>query len=200
MALMESNFENRLSFVEESRFSFFIIMFGENGSPMKVAPKWSSKETWVTDNEMSLLGEPFWLSFFLSATDEQTNGLFLQFCVINMLHNVMTSSGCQRPPSMTSNCPWPICGVTNVSWPWPSRQVTSQSGQQLLRETSCLNGGETRLKIIVQLRAISRAYFIIVHMIMKEKYLHAICPCLYYWGSVNRERARICYRLQSGKR
>ncbi len=31
MALLESNFENRLSFVE-SRFFFFIIMFGEKSS------------------------------------------------------------------------------------------------------------------------------------------------------------------------
>ena len=30
----------------------------------KRAPKWSSKESWVTDNQMTLLGEPFWLSFF----------------------------------------------------------------------------------------------------------------------------------------
>ncbi len=29
MALLESSFENRFSFVEESRFFFFIIMFGK---------------------------------------------------------------------------------------------------------------------------------------------------------------------------
>ena len=51
MNLLKSNFENWLSFVEESRF-FFILIFGE---------KWSSKESW---------GEPYWLFFFLSVCEE----------------------------------------------------------------------------------------------------------------------------------
>ena len=46
---------------EPNRTFFFC---SETALLWRVAPKWSSKESWVTDNQMAFVGEPFWLSFF----------------------------------------------------------------------------------------------------------------------------------------
>ncbi len=81
MALLESKFENRLSFAEERRF-FLHNRVGKVWNQIgprpfvfalkQLSPKGQhqngarSIDSWVTDDQTALLGEPFGLSFFLS--------------------------------------------------------------------------------------------------------------------------------------
>ena len=82
MALLESNFENRLSFVEESRFFLHNHVWGKKASSAKTCKAKSELffgSPMKGGSKMELqrelrYGEPFWLSFFLSV-DVKESGL-----------------------------------------------------------------------------------------------------------------------------
>ena len=55
------------------------------------AQKWSSKESWVTDNQ--ILGEPFWLSFFSQCKDFYTIDHSTKYwSIFGIFHKNITSN------------------------------------------------------------------------------------------------------------